>query len=141
MRSTVDGVRLFDSIMMQGIRWATPFQNITGNVQLPDDPEPSYVFSATGAATRNIALPRLIGNTVYGGVNGLTSTQVANGAMNGLYLELINASQVAANLLQATNAPGDAGGAAVGGTIAIGTATKYTMGQYQVIQGAWIEIL
>lgn len=142
MRSTVDGVRLFDSIMMQGIRWATPFQNISGNVALPDDPEPSYCFNPSGAATRTITLPRLIGNTVYGGPNGLTSAQVTNGAMNGLYLELINAATVAANLLQAANAAGDQGGANVGGTIAVAaSATKYTMGQYQVINGIWVEIL
>lgn len=141
MRDIIDGTRLQDLKMVQGIFWATPFQNISGNFALPDDPAPSYVFNPSGGATRTITLPRLIGNTVYGGPNGLTSTQVANGAMNGLFLELINAATVAANLLQAASAAGD-GAANIGTTIAVAaSASQFTMGQYQVINGAWTRIL
>lgn len=140
-RSILDGTRIQDSKFVQGCFWGTVFQNITGNFSLPDDPEVTYVFSATGAATRTITLPRLIGNNAYGGQTGLTTAQVSNGAVNGLYVELLNASTVAANLLQAANAAGDQGGANVGGTIAIGSANVATMGQYQVINGQWFRIL
>jgi hypothetical protein len=125
---------------MQGLFWATVFQNITGNFSLPDDPESTYTFSATGAVTRTITLPRLIGNTAFGGQTGLTAAQVTQGVLNGLWLEILNASTVAANLLQAAAAAGDGGGN-IGGTIAIGTATTTTMGQYQVINGTWFKIL
>lgn len=140
MRSTVDGTKFYDSKFVQGIFWSTVFQNISGNFSLPDDPEVTYAFLATGAATRTITLPRLIGNTAYGGPNGLTAAQVSSGALNGLYTELLNVSTVAANLLQAAAAAGD-GGANIGGTIAIGTANTATMGQFQVINGVWYRIL
>lgn len=140
MRSTIDGTKFYDSKFVQGCFWGTVFQNISGNFSLPDDPEVTYVFLATGAATRTITLPRLIGNTAYGGQNGLTAAQVAQGVVNGLYTEILNASTVAANLLQAQTAAGD-GGVTVGGTIAIGSSNTATMGQFQVIQGAWYRIL
>lgn len=139
-RSILDGTRIQDSKFVQGCFWGTVFQNISGNIALPDDPEVSYTFLATGAATRTITLPRLIGNNAYGGQTGLTSAQVSNGTLNGLYLEILNASTVAANLLQAASAAGD-GGANIGTTIAIGAANVATMGQFQVINGAWFRIL
>jgi hypothetical protein len=137
MRSIIDGSRIQDSKVVQGLFWATPFQNISGNFSLPDDPEVSYAFLATGAATRNIILPRIIGNTAFGGPAGLLS---GTHVLDGLYLELLNVSTVAANLLQGVSASGD-GSVNIGGTIAIGTATTATMGQFQIINGSWFRIL
>ncbi len=137
MRSIIDGTRIQDSKFVQGLFWGTVFQNISGNFALPDDPESTYAFLATGAATRTITLPRIIGNTVFGGPGGLLS---GTHVLDGLWLELLNLSTVAANLLQAASAAGD-GGVSIGGTVAIGTATTATMAQYQVVNGSWFKIL
>lgn len=133
MRSITDGTRIQDSKWVQGLFWATIFQNITGNVALPDDPAPTYAFLATGAATRTITLPRIIGNTAYGGPNGLVS---GTHVIDGLCLEIVNMSTVAANLLQAAAAAGD-GGANVGPTIPIVTTGVTAMQFYQIINGVW----
>ncbi len=135
MRSILDGTRIQDSKWVQGLFWGTIFQNISGNFALPDDPAATYAFLATGAATRTITLPRIIGNTAYGGPSGLPSgTRV----LDGLCLEIANLSTVAANLLQGANAAGDQAGANVGGTIAIQAANNLTsMAFYQVINGQW----
>lgn len=140
MRSTIDGTKFFDSKFVAGCFWGTVFQNITGNFSLPDDPEVVYVFSATGAATRTITLPRLIGNTAYGGQAGLTAAQVTSGVLNGLALEIANASTVAANFLQPAAAAGDGGGN-VGGTIAITAAGATPVAFIQVIQGVWTRLI
>jgi hypothetical protein len=130
MRANVEGLNLQDLYLVQGVRYKTPFQNITGNFALPDDPQPDYAFLATGAATRTITLPRIIGNLIFPTV----------AAINGLTVVIINQSTVAANLLQAANAAGDAGGANVGPTLAVVTGGVTTMGIYQIVNGAWIYL-
>lgn len=143
MRSLVDGTRIQDSKFVQGLFWGTVVQSIgAGGFVLPDDPESTYVLTGTGGATHAITLPRLIGNTVYGGQTGLTSAQVVQGVLNGLWTEIVNGQTVAGNTLTVSNAAGDAGGAAVGAAIAVATsATQFTSAQYQVINGVWIRIL
>ena len=140
MRSTIDGVRLFDTYLVQGLRWGTVYRSTAGAFALPDDPQITYVFNPA-AAGEVITLPRLIGNNVYGGTVGLTAAQVANGALNGLYVEILNKT-TAVGTLQAAAAAGD-GGANIGGVIVVAPAggTSLTMGQFQVVQGAWFRIL
>lgn len=140
MRDILDGARIYDTRFQQGLFWATPFINLgANNFALPDDPQSTYVFLPTGAATRTITLPRLIGNTGFGGSSGVVAANVNQ--LNGLWVELVNAQTVAANVLQAALAAGD-GGTNVGATVAVATsATQFTMGQYQVINGTWVRIL
>lgn len=143
MRSLVDGTRIQDSKFVQGLFWATVFAPSlgAGGFVLPDDPESTYVLTGTGGAAHNITLPRLIGNVAFGGQSGLTAAQVTSGVLNGLWLELVNAQTVAGNTLQAQNAAGDGGGN-VGTAIAVATsATQFTTGQYQVINGVWVRII
>lgn len=140
MRSVLDGTRLYDTRFQQGLFWSTVFVNLgANNFALPDDPQSTYVFIPTGAATRTITLPRLIGNTGFGPSVGIVSGQQS--VLNGLWMEIVNGQTVAANLLQAATAAGD-GATNVGTTIAVASsATQFTMGQYQVINGAWTRIL
>lgn len=140
MRSIIEGTRLQDSKLVQGLFWGTVFQNIgAGGFALPDDPESTYVFVGTGGATHNIALPRIIGNTAFGGPTGLTA---GTHNLDGLWLEIINGQTVAGNTITVNNAAGDQAGAAVGAALVVATsASQYTSAQYQVINGLWIRIL
>src|SRR5258708_38279123 len=140
MRSIVDGTRIQDSKFVQGLFWGTVFQNIAaGGFVLPDDPESTYVFVGTGGATHNITLPRIIGNTVYGGPSGLPA---GTHVLDGLWTEIINGQTVAGNTLTVNNAAGDQAGAAVGAVVPVGiSAWQYTMGQYQVVNGIWVKRL
>jgi|SRR5262252_5889990 len=130
MRANLEGANIQDVVFTSGVREKTVSQGITGNFALPDDPSPVYNFTATGAATRTITLPRIVGNTVFPTL----------AAIEGLQVTILNSSTVAANLLQAANAAGDAGGANVGPTLAIVTGGVTTMGIYQVVKGAWIYL-
>jgi hypothetical protein len=139
MRSIIDGTRIQDSKFIQGLFWGTVFQTIAAGFALPDDPESTYVFVGTGGATHNIALPRIIGNVVYGGPTGLLA---GTHVLDGLWTEIVNGQTVAGNTLTVNNAAGDQAGAAVGAAIAVAaSASQYTSAQYQVINGIWVRIL
>jgi hypothetical protein len=135
MRATVDGVRFYDSKFVQGLFWATVFQNLVGagGYVMPDDPEPCYAFFPDTAATP-ITLPRIIGNIVFGGPAGLLA---GTHVIDGLCVEIIN-TQTAVGTLQAKNAAGDAAGANVGPVIPVApSATQAAMAVFQIVNGKW----
>jgi hypothetical protein len=137
MRSIIDGTRIQDSKFVQGLFWATVFKSSAGAFALPDDPESTYVFNPT-AAGEIITLPRIIGNTVYGGPTGLLA---GTHVIDGLWLELLNLT-TATGTLQAQTAAGD-GATNVGAVIPVAPAggASASMGQYQIINGVWRKIL